>query len=174
MTTCATVYVKDMYSKNKISGIISVGGSGGTTLAAAVMREAIPIGFPKVMVSSKASGDTRPLVGETDITMLYSVVDIADSNALLDGIFFKAEKWLSNYRGTLQDGETRITMFGVTTRCVEKIQEMLGSRNDFEVYVFHATGYGGRAMERLIEEDRLDAVLGITTTESAIIYTAAI
>lgn len=178
MVKCTSVCIKSLYEDGKISGIVSAGGSGGTSLTTAVMREALPIGFPKLVVSTVASGDTEPLVGECDITMTYSVVDIAGSNPLLRAI-------LSNAAGAIvgmaqayeqrsvdaeQQGQKRkkrvgVTMFGVTTPCVDMIRQHLEEQYGYEVYVFHATGTGGKAMERLVREGGLDAVIDLTTTE---------
>ena len=175
MAECAEAYVQTLYQEGKIQGIISAGGSGGTSLAAPIMRKALPIGFPKLIVSTIASGDTGPLVGESDITMMYSVVDIAGSNSLLDRIFSNAagaivgmaRAWTSQANVTPKGSQKRVglTMFGVTTPCVDKAREILESKYGCECFVFHATGHGGRALERLVEAGQLDAVLDITTTE---------
>jgi len=187
MTEAITAQVKTLFSQGRIHGILSAGGSGGTSLAAPVMREALPIGFPKLLVSTVASGDVGPVVGESDITMMYSVVDIAGSNELLDRIFANAagavvgmaRSWKAAASPPQTTGESGkdskikdrprkrigVTMFGVTTPCVNKVREILESRYGHEVFVFHATGHGGKAMERLIDEGRLDAVLDLTTTE---------
>ncbi|KAH7021167.1 uncharacterized protein B0I36DRAFT_252651 [Microdochium trichocladiopsis] len=187
MTEAITSYVKGLFSRGEIHGILSAGGSGGTSLAAPVMREALPIGFPKLLVSTVASGDVGPVVGEADVTMMYSVVDIAGSNELLERIFANAagaivgmaKSWKASspssprqaqgaeQHNTIERRRKRIgvTMFGVTTPCVNKVREILEARYDHEVFVFHATGHGGKAMERLVAEGRLDAVLDLTTTE---------
>jgi len=175
MTKQATIVVKKLFNDGKIHGIIAAGGSGGTSLVAPIMREALPIGFPKLIVSTVASGDTGPLVGECDITMMYSVVDIAGSNSLLHDIFDNAAAaivGMSKAYSRRKQGFVRqptakrvgITMFGVTTPCVDVARKCLEDKG-YEVYVFHATGHGGIAMERLVNEGRLDAVLDITTTE---------
>ncbi|RYP04707.1 hypothetical protein DL764_004257 [Monosporascus ibericus] len=175
MTECASHYVKSLYEEDRIHGIISAGGSGGTTLAAPVMREALPIGFPKLIVSTIASGDTGPLVGESDVTMMYPVVDIAGSNALLNRIFSNASgaivgmarAWASSAKedSKKQKKKVGITMFGVTTPCVNIAREVLESKYGCECFIFHATGHGGRSLERLVDAGQLDAVLDITTTE---------
>lgn len=176
MTGCANRYVHSMHQNGQIHGVISAGGSGGTSLAAPVMREALPIGFPKLIVSTIASGDTGPLVGESDVTMMYSVVDIAGFNTLLDRIFSNAagaivgmaHAWASPPpvdAGSKKKKKVGITMFGVTTPCVNMARDFLESRYDCECFVFHATGHGGRALERLVEAGELDAVLDLTTTE---------
>lgn len=163
---------------------MGIGGSGGTSLCASIMRNAVPISFPKVIVSTMAaSGNAGPYFGETDITMMYSVVDIAGTNSILKGILDNAAGAIAGsaqaYWGRCQGGEQvsdaprkkgiGITMFGITTPCVEMVREILerDCKESYETYVFHATGAGGKAMERLIRERRIDAVLDITTTEVA-------
>jgi uncharacterized protein (UPF0261 family) len=171
MSACATGVVKDLFDQGKIHGIVAAGGSGGTSLASAVMRE-LPIGFPKLIVSTVASGETGPIVGETDITLMYSVVDVAGLNQLLRDILTNAGSAIAamaasySVRERLSSSKKRvgITMFGVTTPGVDAIRRYL-SAYPIETYVFHATGHGGMAMERLIREGRLDAVIDLTTTE---------
>lgn len=179
MITLATPCVRELISKGDVHGILSAGGSGGTSLVSAVMRAAAPIGLPKLIVSTVALGDTGPIVGETDITLMYSVVDIAGMNSMLRDVLGNAagamlgmssvyEARLASFVGKGTEEEkvrVGITMFGVTTPCVDHIREYLTEKYDVEIYVFHATGHGGKAMERLISEGRLDAVLDITTTE---------
>ena len=179
---CVTRCVRTLVTTSKIHGVIGAGGSGGTSLIAAAMRDAVPMGLPKLIVSTVASGDTGPIVGETDITLMYSVVDIAGTNGLLRNVLgnaagaifgmavaYEHDTKVANPSNTeSQSGwKTRIgiTMFGVTTPCVDRIRHHLEGKYPAEVYVFHATGHGGKAMERLVEEGRIDAVLDITTTE---------
>lgn len=183
MAECARRCVDNLWSTDNSSaphGIISAGGSGGTTLAAITMRS-LPIGVPKLIVSTIASGDTGPIIGETDISMMYSVVDIAGTNELLRSILGNAAGAIVGMASAYEDSHGRhrkkaegkmktrvgITMFGVTTPCVDMARQHLENNYDVKVFVFHATGHGGKAMERLIEEGRLDAVLDITTTEIA-------
>ena len=177
MARCASSCVQQLYHDGRIHGIVAAGGSGGTALATLAMRQ-LPMGFPKLMVSTVASGDTSSFVGETDICMMYSVVDIAGWNEMLQTVFSNAA---SSIIGMAQAFETRqkesriasdkrkrrvgITMFGVTTPCVDMIRERLEAENGDEVYVFHATGHGGKAMERLVEAGELDAVVDLTTSE---------
>ncbi|KAF2240013.1 UPF0261-domain-containing protein [Viridothelium virens] len=177
MIQCAVPCVKTLYERGEICAAAAAGGSGGSSLACAVMREALPIGFPKMMISTVASGDTGPLVGETDITMMYSVVDIAGSNALLRNIFKNAagaivgmaNAWSQAQQHPNQEDGARkrigITMFGVTTPGVDTARQFLEEQFNCEVFVFHATGHGGQAMERLVRAGELDAVLDLTTTE---------
>ncbi|KAL4940308.1 hypothetical protein BDV06DRAFT_196898 [Aspergillus oleicola] len=184
LTSCASWCIASLLETTEVHGIVGTGGSGGTSLISAAMRNAAPIGLPKLIVSTVASGNTGPIVGECDITLMYSVVDIAGSNRLLRDVLGNAagaivgmasayEQRLTTQRNTAAEtGEqesrkTRIgiTMFGVTTPCVHQIRQHLESNYAVEVYVFHATGHGGKAMERLVSEGHLDAVLDITTTE---------
>jgi uncharacterized protein (UPF0261 family) len=183
LTGCVSSCVKDLMRTNDVHGIIGIGGSGGTSLISAVIRAAAPIGLPKLIASTVASGNTGPIVGECDITLMYSVVDIAGTNRLLRDILDNAAGAIfgmaSAYQHRMEDEQglrtpperperkTRVgvTMFGVTTACVDRIRTHLENQYSVEVYVFHATGHGGKAMERLVEEDRLDAILDITTTE---------
>ena len=188
MTACATACVQDLCSESPVHGMISIGGSCGTSIASAVMRDALPFTLPKLIVSTVASGDTSHIVGESDITLMYSIVDIAGSNSILNNVLDNAagaiagmakayqvrrqhehEKDHSGPQSTEKIGKkvTRvaITMFGVTTPCVDAIRHYLTTTYGYEVYVFHATGHGGRAMERLVASNRVDAVIDLTTTE---------
>jgi len=184
MTTCSINCVRELYqagledSTKAVHGIVSAGGTGGTSLVSAVMREVFPVGFPKLMVSTNASGDTGPVVGETDITMMYSVVDIAGTNSLLKRILSNAAGAIAGMAGAYERSLTEqphqseqphkrlgLTMFGVTTPCVDKVRTHLEANYPVECFVFHCTGHGGKAMERLVEEGKLDAVLDLTTTE---------
>jgi uncharacterized protein (UPF0261 family) len=174
--------VKDLVDKGKVQGLVSAGGSTGSSLACALMQTC-PIGLPKLMVSTMASGDIKPYIGESDITMMYSVVDIAGLNSILKRILSNAASAIAamsaSYAASLATspsttGPARrvgITMFGVTTPLVDHIRRLLAGppfgEESMEVYVFHATGSGGRAMERLVKEGQLDAVLDLTTTEIA-------
>lgn len=183
MIIAATSLVKDLYNSKLIHGVISAGGSGGTSLSAAVMRDVLPVGFPKLIVSTMASGDVSSFVGETDITMMHSVADVAGLPSLLKSVLDNAAGAIAGmstaYYSRLQlqaSGEhTRdekkviaIPMFGVTTPAVDAARGYLNSvSEEIEVLVFHATGAGGRAMERLITEGQVDAVLDLTTTELA-------
>ena len=172
MAKGAAQIVRQLWSEKKINGIISLGGSAGTTIATTAMRT-LPVGTPKVMVSTLASGDTSPYVGTKDIAMIYSVVDIAGINSISRQILTNAASAIVGMTNkepqvTNQGDKPLIaaTMFGVTTPCVTKARETL-ENNGYEVLVFHATGTGGRAMEDLIRNGFIAGVLDATTTELA-------
>ncbi|KAJ4992821.1 hypothetical protein SVAN01_01525 [Stagonosporopsis vannaccii] len=175
MAHCATKAVKSMYDESSIHGIVAAGGSGGTSIAASVMRDALPIGFPKLIVSTVASGDTGPIIGETDISLMYSVVDIAGLNQVLVQILRNAGRAIASmalgFSGRKEQASISmkkrigVTMFGVTTPAVDEIRKHLKANYNVDIFVFHATGHGGKAMERLICEGQIDAVLDLTTTE---------
>jgi len=171
MAAGAAVVVRRLFEEGRIQGLISLGGSAGTTIGTAAMRS-LPAGFPKVMVSTLASGDTRPYVGTKDIAMLYPVVDIAGLNLLSRRILGNAAAAIAGMV-TQQETESHedkpliaATMFGVTTPCVTVARHTLEQRG-FEVLVFHATGAGGQAMEGLIADGYVAGVLDVTTTELA-------
>ncbi|AZV57250.1 Tm-1-like ATP-binding domain-containing protein [Clostridium sp. AWRP] len=163
--------VPELYKQGKFDGIISFGGSGGTSLVTPAMR-ALPIGVPKVMVSTVASGNTEPYVGTSDIVMMPSVVDVAGLNSISTKIFTNAVFAIA---GMVKFENTKVvdkkplvaaTMFGVTTPCITAAREYLEKRG-YEVLVFHATGVGGRSMEALIDGGFIEGVLDLTTTEWA-------
>lgn len=166
----AAKVVVDLYRKGELGGIVSLGGTAGTTIGTYAMK-ALPVGIPKLQVSTVASGDTRPYVGAKDITMMYSVVDISGLNSISRKIIANAAFAISgmvrNETEQSQDSDKPLiaaTMFGVTTPCVTKAREYLESQG-YEVLVFHATGTGGQSMEALIEGGFIKGVLDITTTE---------
>ncbi|MDW8801786.1 Tm-1-like ATP-binding domain-containing protein [Clostridium sp. A1-XYC3] len=163
--------VPKLYKEGKFHAIISFGGTGGTSLVTPAMR-ALPIGVPKVMVSTVASGNTEPYVGTSDIMMIPSVVDVAGLNSISTKIFTNAVFAIT---GMLKFENTKVvdkkplvaaTMFGVTTPCITAAREYLEKRG-YEVLVFHATGIGGRSMEALIDGGFIEGVLDLTTTEWA-------
>jgi uncharacterized protein (UPF0261 family) len=167
-------WARDQLAKHPPAGVLAIGGSAGTTVASAYMRQ-LPVGVPKVMVSTLASGDTRPYVGTSDICMMYSVADFTGLNRLTRVILDNAAKAILGMSGlTLAQpaagGSQRpllaATMFGVTTPCVNRARQLLEGKG-FELLVFHATGSGGRAMEQLVADGFIAAVLDITTTELA-------
>ncbi len=158
-----------LYEEGRFDGIISLGGSGGTALVTPGMR-ALPVGVPKVMVSTMASGNTSQYVGTSDIIMMPSVVDVAGLNRFSTKIFTNAVFAIAgmvNYESAVKVEEkplVAITMFGVTTPCAEEGKRFLESKG-YECLVFHATGTGGKTMEALIDDGFIEGVLDITTTE---------
>jgi uncharacterized protein (UPF0261 family) len=166
-----TAVVKRLHAEGRLDGIIGLGGSGGSSLVTHAMR-ALPLGVPKLMVSTVASGDTRPYVGASDITMMYSVIDIAGINSASAPILANAAAAIAGMASAPKPAAgsrkplVGATMFGVTTPCVTRARERLEELG-YEVLVFHATGSGGQSMEPLVRDGFLDAVLDITTTELA-------
>jgi len=173
MAAGATAVAKRLFAEGRLHGIIGLGGTGNSALATEAMR-ALPIGVPKLMVSTVASGDTRPYVGAVDVTMMYSVVDIAGINQISARILTNAAGAIAGMARAYEsfqpvpDHKPLITasMFGVTTPCVTAALEWL-ERHGYEVLVFHATGAGGRSMEALISAGFIVGSLDITTTEWA-------
>ncbi len=170
MSEGAAEVVKQLRADGKIDGIIAMGGGGGTSVATSAMRE-LPVGFPKLMVSTVASGDVSAYVGTTDITMMPSVVDVAGINRISRMIYSNAAGAICGMvLGEVTPGEDKpliaATMFGNTTRAVNHARSIMEEAG-YEVLVFHATGTGGRTMEALIEEGHIAGVLDITTTEWA-------
>ena len=160
-----------LHAEGRLDGAVAVGGSGNSSIAAAAMRD-LPVGVPKLIVSTLASGDTRPYVGASDVAMMYSVVDIAGLNQVSERILANAAGAIAGMtRATMPErsgGEKLIgaTMFGVTTPCVTRARERLEELG-YEVLVFHATGTGGQSMEALARSGFLAGILDITTTELA-------
>jgi uncharacterized protein (UPF0261 family) len=167
----AAAVVTDLHDEGVLDGILGLGGSGNTSVATTAMR-ALPYGVPKLMVSTMASGDTRPYVGSRDVMMLYSVADVEGLNQLSRRVISNAALAMAGMVGSDVDVESDagttvgVTMFGVTTPCVKTARAWLEDR-DYEAIVFHATGTGGQAMEALVEQGVIDAVLDVTTTELA-------
>lgn len=165
----AKVLIPQLYAQGKFDGIISIGGSGGTSLATPAMQ-ALPLGVPKVMVSTMASGDTSPYVGTSDIVMMPSVVDVEGLNDVSKVIFSNAANAIAgmveNRKEIENDGKPLLaaTMFGVTTPCIKAAKAYLEEQG-YEVLVFHATGTGGKCMESLIDQGFIKGVLDLTTTE---------
>ena len=158
----------ELYEKGHFDGVLALGGGGGTNIATAAMRQ-LPVGIPKVMVSTLASSDVSPYVDIKDITMMYSVVDVAGLNRISHRIFSNAAGAICGMvemGQEVQSGRPVIaaTMFGVTTPCVTEVRSRL-EKEGYEVLIFHATGAGGRAMEGLIEDGYIAGVMDITTTE---------
>ena len=169
--TAMSVALKNCISSRKdVGGIIGLGGSGGTAIIAPAMR-VLPIGVPKLMVSTLAAGDVGPYVGVHDITMMFPVTDIAGLNRLSRVILANAAHALAGMmtRAVPPATDARpalgISMFGVTTPCVRALTARLGG--DYECQVFHANGPGGRALEALANAGLLQGMVDLTTTEAA-------
>ena len=167
----AAAVVQRLHEDGVLDGLLGLGGSGNTSIATSAMR-ALPVGVPKLMISTMASGDTEPYVGSRDVAMLYSVADIEGLNQLsrtviANGALAMVGMVANEADVAVEDRPTiGITMFGVTTPCVQTAREWLEERG-YETIVFHATGTGGQAMENLIREGIIDGVLDVTTTEWA-------
>ena len=171
MSAGAPAIIKLLHDEGKIDGIIGMGGTGGTTVVTSAMR-VLPVGMPKVCVSTAASGDVAIYVGTKDITMIPSIVDVAGINRVSRIIFSSAAGAIcgmveADVPESKEDKPViTASMFGNTTDCVNACMEQLSARG-YEVLVFHATGTGGKTMESLVKEGLVDAVLDITTTEWA-------
>jgi uncharacterized protein (UPF0261 family) len=166
----AAEIVRRLHAEGRLDGILAVGGSGNSSIAAQAMR-VLPVGVPKLIVSTLASGDTRPYVGATDVSMTYSVVDISGLNRISGRILANAAGAIAGMaKVSVEESEGRplvgATMFGVTTPCVTRARERLEELG-YEVLVFHATGTGGQSMEALARGGFLAGVLDVTTTELA-------
>ena len=167
----AAQIVKNAHQRNAVQGVLALGGSAGTTIGTSAMR-VLPVGIPKLMVSTLASGQVRAYVADKDILMLNSVVDLAGINRISRQVLTNAAAAMAGMVQQQPSFTTRdrplvaATMFGVTTPCVERARAVLEDAG-YEVLVFHATGNGGQAMESLIEEGLLLGVLDLTTTELA-------
>ena len=170
VSAMALAFERFVLTRRDLGGIISAGGSGGTSLATPAMR-ALPIGVPKVMVSTMASGDTRPYVGPSDLCMMYSVTDVQGINRISEKVLANAAHALAGMvtHPPAESAITRpalgLTMFGVTTPCVQAVTKRLES--DYDCLVFHATGVGGQSMEKLVESELLAGVIDVSTTEVA-------
>jgi uncharacterized protein (UPF0261 family) len=170
MARGAAAVVQRLFEDGKLDAIVGLGGSGGSSLVSHAMRE-LPIGVPKLLVSTVASGDTRPYVGGIDITMMYSVVDIAGVNRISARILGNAAAAVAGMaRAPVSEAEGKplivASMFGVTTPCVSAARELL-EQEGFEVLVFHQTGVGGRSLEDVVRAGFAAGVLDVTTTELA-------
>lgn len=170
MADALRLFLANETARGRVSGVIGLGGSGGTSLITTAMR-ALPIGMPKLMVSTVASGNVAAYVDCCDITMMYSVVDVAGLNAVSETILSNAAHAMAGM--VKQPDRVRtirkaigMTMFGVTTPCVTRVRTQLES-DGYDCLVFHATGTGGRSMEQLVASGLISAVLDITTTEVA-------
>lgn len=164
----AMAFERFMTARTDVAGLIGLGGSGGTALVTAAMR-ALPIGVPKLMVSTVASGNVAGYVGPSDVTMMYSVTDVAGLNRISRVILGNAARAVAGMaRGAAPEGAADkpalgLTMFGVTTPCITEVVGRL--EGDFDCLVFHATGTGGQSMEKLAEAGLVSGLLDLTTTE---------
>src|SRR5688572_3012002 len=174
MSQGAPIILSRLAARSQIHGVISLGGGGGTAIATAAMR-ALPIGFPKLMVSTLASGQTAHYVGTTDITMMPAIVDVSGINRVSRAVFENAAGAicgmvtaadLRRYTPTRDKPLIVASMFGNTTACVTEARRVVEGAG-YEVLVFHATGTGGRSMEALIASGLVEGVLDLTTTEWA-------
>ena len=171
MTRGATEIVKRLYAEGRLDAILGVGGSGGSSIVSAAMQ-ALPVGVPKLIVSTMGSGNTRPYVGTSDIAMMYSVVDIAGINGVSEKILTNAAAGIAGMARSAASFVSKIapkpligaTMFGVTTPSVTTAREWLEAHG-YEVLVFHATGAGGQSMEALMKAGFITGSLDVTTTE---------
>ncbi|RUU60945.1 ABC transporter permease [Mesorhizobium sp. M2C.T.Ca.TU.002.02.1.1] len=176
VSAMAEAFARWIEREPRIGGIISAGGSGGTTLATAGMR-VLPVGIPKLMVSTVAAGDVAKYVGGADIMMFHSVADVQGLNSITEQVLSNAAHAMAGMVAQLPNAEAweakrklarpavGITMFGVTTPAVQAVTKRLEA--DYDCLVFHATGIGGRAMENLGDSRLLSAFLDLTTTEVA-------
>ncbi|MFB6420440.1 MULTISPECIES: ABC transporter permease [Bradyrhizobium] len=173
VTAMADAFANWLRRQGNVAGVISAGGSGAASLVAPGMR-ALPVGVPKLIISSVASGDVGPYVGPADITMMYSVTDVQGLNSISRAVLANGAHAIAGMVKARLDARAAtasetglpsvgITMFGVTTPAVQKIAADL--RDDFECLVFHATGVGGRSMEKLVESGQLAGIIDLTTTE---------
>ncbi|WP_327054039.1 Tm-1-like ATP-binding domain-containing protein [Halomicrococcus gelatinilyticus] len=167
----AAAVAERLHDEGVLDGVLGLGGSGNTSIATTAMR-ALPVGVPKLMVSTMAAGDVEPYVGAKDVTMMYSVADVEGLNQLSRQVIANAALAMVGMVENEPDVEVEdrptvgMTMFGVTTPCVQTARESLEERG-YETIVFHATGTGGRAMENLVRQGVIDGVLDVTTTEWA-------
>jgi len=171
MSKGAVEVVRDLYTRGRFQGIISLGGEGNTAISTTAMQ-ALPIGVPKLMVSTVASGNTKAYTGAKDIIMMPSIVDMSGLNRVSRRIYMNAAAAIAGMVKMMTDVELNdrpciaTTTFGLTAPCVNKVKEILDEAG-YEVLVFHAVGTGGRSMEDLITDGSIKGVLDITTTELA-------
>jgi uncharacterized protein (UPF0261 family) len=170
VTAMAVALTAFLLSRDDIGAVLGLGGGGNTSMVTAAMR-ALPIGVPKLMVSTMASGNVAPYVGPTDIMMMHAVADVAGLNAITRQVIGNAAHAAAGMalRAIPAEAEVKravgLTMFGVTTACITQIRRLIEA--DCECFVFHATGTGGQCLEKLIDSRLITAALDITTTEVA-------
>jgi uncharacterized protein (UPF0261 family) len=170
VSAMAEAFANFLRSRDDVGGVLGLGGSGNTAIVTAAMR-ALPVGVPKLMVSTVASGNVAAYVGPSDITMMYAVADVAGLNAISRQVIGNAAHAIAGMALNRLAPEPSdkpgvgLTMFGVTTECVNRIRAAIATMQ--ECFVFHATGTGGQSMEKLVDSGLLQAVIDITTTEVA-------
>ena len=170
MSAALVEFLNVEYAAGRLAGVIGIGGGGGTALITPAMR-ALPVGVPKVMVSTMASGNVGPYVDCSDLTMMYSVVDVAGINSVSRRVFANAAHAIAGMVAhSLPRADEKptlgMTMFGVTTPCVDAVRKSLEGRG-YDCLVFHATGSGDRAMENLVRSGLIQGVIDVTTTAVA-------
>ena len=170
MSEALVALLKRHHAQGAVAGVIGLGGTGGTALIALAMR-ALPIGLPKLLVSTVASGNTAPYIGSCDITLMPSVVDVSGINRVSQQVLANAAHAIVGmvaHRRQIasETPAVAMTMFGVTTPCVTAVRQRLEADGN-DVLVFHATGTGGQAMEKLVESGLVSGVIDVTTTEVA-------
>ncbi|TVY06568.1 Tm-1-like ATP-binding domain-containing protein [Paenibacillus cremeus] len=170
MAAGAAKVVRELYEQGAIRGIIGMGGTAGTVVASSAMR-ALPIGFPKVIVSTVASGDTRGYIGTKDIIMFPAIVDVSGVNRISREVFTRAAGAIcgmvdSSVLPVTDKPMIAASMFGNTTQCVDRARAAM-EQKDYEVLVFHCTGTGGQTLESLTADGYINGILDLTTTEWA-------
>lgn len=168
ISAMAVAFELFMASRHDVAALLGLGGSGGTALITPAMQS-LTVGIPKLMVSTMASGDVSAYIGASDIAMLYSVTDVAGLNRISRKVLANAAHQIAGavYFSQPESDDDKpaigLTMFGVTTPCIQTASELL--EKEFDCLVFHATGSGGKAMEKLVSSGLLSGVLDLTTTE---------
>lgn len=170
MSAALVEFLKAEHASGRLAGVIGIGGGGGTALITPAMR-ALPVGVPKLMVSTMASGNVGPYVDCSDITMMYSVVDVAGINSVSRRVLANAAHAIAGMvqhplPSVAEKPTIGMTMFGVTTPCVDAVRKSLEARG-YDCLVFHATGSGDRAMENLVRSGLIQGVIDVTTTAVA-------
>ncbi len=170
MSAALVEFLKGEHAAGRLAGVIGIGGGGGTALITPAMR-ALPVGVPKLMVSTMASGNVGPYVDCSDLTMMYSVVDVAGINSVSRRVLANAAHAIAgmvqhSLPSIAEKPTVGMTMFGVTTPCVDAVRKSLESRG-YDCLVFHATGSGDRAMENLVRSGLIQGVIDVTTTAVA-------
>lgn len=170
MSAALVAFLQTEHAAGRLAGVIGIGGGGGTALITPALR-ALPVGVPKVMVSTMASGNVGPYVDCSDLTMMYSVVDVAGINSVSRRVFANAAHAIAgmvqhSLPSVAEKPALGMTMFGVTTPCVDAVRRTLEERG-YDCLVFHATGSGDRAMENLVRSGLIQGVIDVTTTAVA-------